>query len=82
MDRMTGDLDRRPWIASRFHGSTTNRFPQRSGWNSDSFWMITKAMGSNPTASILVIGDEILSGRTQDTNTNYIAKFLGSLESI
>jgi len=36
-------------------------------------------MSSSPTAAILVIGDEILSGRTQDTNTNYIAKFLGSL---
>jgi len=36
-------------------------------------------MSSNPTAAVLVIGDEILSGRTQDTNTNYIAKFLGSL---
>ncbi|MBV9043736.1 MAG: competence/damage-inducible protein A [Alphaproteobacteria bacterium] len=33
----------------------------------------------NPTAAILVIGDEILSGRTQDTNTAYIAKFLGAL---
>ncbi|HVU19300.1 MAG TPA: molybdopterin-binding protein [Rhizomicrobium sp.] len=32
-----------------------------------------------PTAAVLVIGDEILSGRTQDTNTSYIAKFLGSL---
>jgi molybdenum cofactor synthesis domain-containing protein len=36
-------------------------------------------MSSNPTAAVLVIGDEILSGRTQDTNTNYIAKFLGAL---
>jgi molybdenum cofactor synthesis domain-containing protein len=36
-------------------------------------------MSTSPTASVLVIGDEILSGRTQDTNTNYIAKFLGSL---
>lgn len=27
-------------------------------------------------ASLLVIGDEILSGRTQDTNTSYIAKWL------
>jgi len=32
-----------------------------------------------PTAAVLVIGDEILSGRTQDTNSNTIAKFLGSL---
>src|SRR5436189_5220719 len=30
-------------------------------------------------AAILVIGDEILSGRTQDTNTNHIARFLGAL---
>ena len=30
-------------------------------------------------AAVLAIGDEILSGRTQDTNTNYIAKFLTAL---
>ncbi|MBV9990098.1 MAG: competence/damage-inducible protein A [Alphaproteobacteria bacterium] len=36
-------------------------------------------MSDNPTAAVLVIGDEILSGRTQDTNTNYIAKLLGTL---
>jgi len=27
----------------------------------------------NPTAAMLVIGDEILSGRTRDTNTHYLA---------
>jgi molybdenum cofactor synthesis domain-containing protein len=31
------------------------------------------------TAAVLAIGDEILSGRTQDTNTNHIARFLGGL---
>src|SRR5271166_4234626 len=31
------------------------------------------------TAAVLVIGDEILSGRTQDTNTHYIARLLGTL---
>jgi molybdenum cofactor synthesis domain-containing protein len=30
----------------------------------------------NPTAAMLVIGDEILSGRTQDTNTHFLAKAL------
>jgi molybdenum cofactor synthesis domain-containing protein len=36
-------------------------------------------MSEAATAAVLVIGDEILSGRTQDTNTSYIAKFLGAL---
>src|SRR5215831_10005617 len=31
------------------------------------------------TAAVLAIGDEILSGRTQDTNSNHIARFLGGL---
>ncbi|MGH6991393.1 MAG: competence/damage-inducible protein A, partial [Stellaceae bacterium] len=30
------------------------------------------------TAAVLVIGDEILSGRTQDTNLNFIAKYLAT----
>ncbi|HTW33603.1 MAG TPA: competence/damage-inducible protein A [Rhizomicrobium sp.] len=36
-------------------------------------------MSETITAAILVIGDEILSGRTQDTNTHYIARLLGTL---
>ena len=28
------------------------------------------------TASIIIIGNEILSGRTKDTNSNYLAKML------
>jgi molybdenum cofactor synthesis domain-containing protein len=31
------------------------------------------------TAAILIIGDEILSGRTADSNSHYIARFLGAL---
>jgi molybdenum cofactor synthesis domain-containing protein len=34
---------------------------------------------SNPTAAILIIGNEILSGRTQDVNVNFIAKRLAVL---
>ncbi len=30
----------------------------------------------NPTAAALIIGDEILSGRTQDTNTRFLARAL------
>ena len=31
------------------------------------------------TAAVLVIGDEVLSGRTQDSNSHHIARFLGAL---
>ena len=34
---------------------------------------------SNPTAAILIIGNEILSGRTQDVNVQFIAKRLAEL---
>jgi molybdenum cofactor synthesis domain-containing protein len=34
---------------------------------------------SNPTAAMLVIGDEVLSGRTQDTNSNHLAKTLTAM---
>ncbi len=33
----------------------------------------------NPTAAILLIGDEILSGRTKDSNGNHLAKRLAEL---
>ena len=33
---------------------------------------------NEPTAAVLLIGDEILSGRTQDSNLTYIAKFLAT----
>ncbi len=33
----------------------------------------------NPTAAVLVIGDEILSGQVQDTNSGEIARFLAGL---
>lgn len=32
-----------------------------------------------PTAAVLIIGNEILSGRTQDTNLSFIATFLGGI---
>jgi molybdenum cofactor synthesis domain-containing protein len=36
-------------------------------------------MSNNPTACLLVIGNEVLSGRTQDANLKYIATRLGEL---
>ena len=37
---------------------------------------MNKQADNNPTAAVLVIGDEILSGRTPDANINTIARFL------
>ncbi len=34
---------------------------------------------SNPSAALIIIGNEILSGRTQDLNLNYIAKNLAQI---
>ncbi len=33
----------------------------------------------SPTAAVLIIGDEILSGRTHDSNLNTLARFLAPL---
>jgi len=41
--------------------------------------LMTSSFDRKWGAAILVIGDEILSGRTQDTNTNTIARFLAVL---
>jgi len=35
-------------------------------------------MADRVTAAVMIIGDEILSGRTQDTNLNFIAKYLAT----
>jgi molybdenum cofactor synthesis domain-containing protein len=34
---------------------------------------------ANPTACLIVIGNEVLSGRTQDANINFLAKGLGDI---
>jgi len=39
----------------------------------------SRYMNTSPTAAVLIIGNEILSGRTQDINLNYIAKKLGAI---
>ena len=39
---------------------------------------MTTGKESRVPAAVLIIGDEILSGRTQDTNLNDIAKYLGA----
>jgi molybdopterin-biosynthesis enzyme MoeA-like protein len=38
--------------------------------------MLTRNKKKRIFAAILIIGDEILSGRTQDTNTSFLAKWL------
>jgi molybdenum cofactor synthesis domain-containing protein len=38
---------------------------------------MSENLPDNPTAAILIIGNEILSGRTQDSNIAFIARFLG-----
>src|SRR5208283_4363580 len=40
--------------------------------------MGVSASAEATTAAVLIIGDEILSGRTQDTNLNAIAKYLAA----
>lgn len=40
--------------------------------------MVTDARQIVPTAAVLLIGDELLSGRTQDVNLAIIARFLGT----
>ncbi|MFM2045080.1 MAG: hypothetical protein RLY86_3656 [Pseudomonadota bacterium] len=41
--------------------------------------MTTPAPDTAPTAALLIIGNEILSGRTQDANLAFIAKYLGGI---
>jgi molybdenum cofactor synthesis domain-containing protein len=40
---------------------------------------MTPAISHNPTAALIVIGNEVLSGRTQDANIKYVATRLGTL---
>ncbi|WP_029031909.1 competence/damage-inducible protein A [Salinarimonas rosea] len=40
---------------------------------------MSESVGESVTAAILVIGDEILSGRTKDKNIGHIAEYLGAL---
>src|SRR6201994_2270861 len=37
------------------------------------------SMAANPTACLLVIGNEVLSGRTQDANIKFLATRLGEI---
>lgn len=39
-------------------------------------------LSPSPTAAVLIIGDEILSGRTRDSNMNTLARFLPRWASI
>ncbi|WP_119679575.1 competence/damage-inducible protein A [Indioceanicola profundi] len=41
--------------------------------------MSTESSAQAPTAALLIIGNEILSGRTQDANLIFIAKYLGGI---
>ena len=50
----------------RFSNSLIRRFQRYS----------TMKSSAKPTAGIIIIGDEILKGQTQDTNTHFLAKNL------
>src|SRR5438105_11562959 len=41
--------------------------------------LATTSQRSNPTACLLVIGNEVLSGRTQDANIQFLAARLGQI---
>ena len=40
---------------------------------------MTKAENDTVTAAVLLIGDELLSGRTKDKNLGYIAEYLSAM---